>query len=167
MKRRASLICTVLCRQKKQLVSSSTSLYDIFPGHPNPILSVPHSLCFNLDLSIHSIILAWRIPGTVERGGLPSMGSHSWTRLKRLSSSSSRPLSRPVSQDPWCGAQKLPLTQGSSFVSGFRLAHPCLPTHCRSSRLQVGYDASIRKWLPTRLPSCTKGCTRRGNDLPQ
>ena len=31
-------------------------------------------------------ILAWRIPGTGEPGGLPSMGSQSWTRLKRLSS---------------------------------------------------------------------------------
>ena len=37
----------------------------------------------------HSSVLAWRIPGTGEPGGLPSMGSHSWTRLKRLSSSSS------------------------------------------------------------------------------
>ena len=36
----------------------------------------------------HSSVLAWRIPGTVEPGGLPSMGSHSQTRLKRLSSSS-------------------------------------------------------------------------------
>ena len=24
----------------------------------------------------HSSVLAWRIPGTAERGGLPSMGSH-------------------------------------------------------------------------------------------
>ena len=31
----------------------------------------------------HSSILAWRIPGTGEPGGLPSMGSHkSWTQLK-------------------------------------------------------------------------------------
>ena len=30
----------------------------------------------------HSSALAWRIPGTGEPGGLPSMGSHSWTRLK-------------------------------------------------------------------------------------
>ena len=37
----------------------------------------------------HSSVLAWRIPGTGEPGGLPSMGSHSRTRLKRLSSSSS------------------------------------------------------------------------------
>ena len=30
----------------------------------------------------HSNVLAWRIPGTEEPGGLPSMGSHSQTRLK-------------------------------------------------------------------------------------
>ena len=39
-------------------------------------------------MTTHSSVLAWRIPGTGEPGGLPSMGSQSWTRLKRLSSSS-------------------------------------------------------------------------------
>ena len=39
----------------------------------------------------HSSVLAWRIPGTEESGGLLSMGSHRvGTRLKRLSNSSSR-----------------------------------------------------------------------------
>jgi len=28
------------------------------------------------EMAIHSSILAWRIPGTGETGGLPSMGSH-------------------------------------------------------------------------------------------
>ena len=38
----------------------------------------------------HSSVLAWRIPGTGEPGGLPSVGfAQSRTRLKRLSSSSS------------------------------------------------------------------------------
>ena len=27
-------------------------------------------------MAIHSSVLAWRIPGTEEPGGLPSMGSH-------------------------------------------------------------------------------------------
>ena len=40
-------------------------------------------------IATHSSILAWRIPGTGEPGGLQSMGSQSRTRLKRLSSSSS------------------------------------------------------------------------------
>ena len=41
-------------------------------------------------VATHSSILAWRIPGTEEPSGLPSMGSQSQTRLKRLSSSSSK-----------------------------------------------------------------------------
>ena len=28
------------------------------------------------ELAMHSSVLAWRIPGTEEPGGLPSMGSH-------------------------------------------------------------------------------------------
>ena len=41
-------------------------------------------------MATHSSLLAWRIPGTGEPGGLPSMGvAQSQTRLKRLSSSSS------------------------------------------------------------------------------
>ena len=40
-------------------------------------------------MATHSSVLAWRIPGMGERDGLPSLGSQSQTRLKRLSSSSS------------------------------------------------------------------------------
>ena len=41
-------------------------------------------------MATHSSVLAWRIPGTVEPGGLLSMGvTQSQTQLKRLSSSSS------------------------------------------------------------------------------
>ena len=40
------------------------------------------------EMATHSSVLAWRIPGTGESGGLPSMGSQSQTRLKRLRSSS-------------------------------------------------------------------------------
>ena len=48
-------------------------------------------------MATHSSVLAWRIPGTREPGGLPSMGSQSRTRLKRLSSGSSR-ASKPQAQ---------------------------------------------------------------------
>ena len=41
------------------------------------------------EMATHSGVLAWRIPGMGKPGGLLSMGSQSWTRLKRLSSSSS------------------------------------------------------------------------------
>ena len=40
-------------------------------------------------MATHSRVLAWRIPGTEETGGLSSMGSQSQTLLKWLSSSSS------------------------------------------------------------------------------
>ena len=40
-------------------------------------------------MATYSVVLAWRVPGTPEPSGLPSMGSQNRTRLKRLSSSSS------------------------------------------------------------------------------
>ena len=49
-----------------------------------------HFHALGKEMATHSSVLAWRIPGTGEPGGLPSLGSHGRTRLKRLSSSSSR-----------------------------------------------------------------------------
>ena len=49
-----------------------------------------HFHALEKEMATHSSVIAWRIPGTGEPGGLPSMGlPQSWTRLKRLSSSSS------------------------------------------------------------------------------
>ena len=48
-----------------------------------------HFHALEKEMVTHSGVLAWRIPGTGEPGGLPSLGSQSRTRLKRLSSSSS------------------------------------------------------------------------------
>ena len=48
-----------------------------------------HFHALEKEMATHSSVLTWRIPGTGEPGGLPSLGSQSWTRLKRLSSSSS------------------------------------------------------------------------------
>ena len=45
-----------------------------------------HFHALEKEMATHSSVLAWRIPGTGEPGGLLSMGSHSRTRLKRLSS---------------------------------------------------------------------------------
>ena len=47
-----------------------------------------HFHALEKEMAAHSSVLAWRIPGMGEPGGLPSMQSHSQTRLKRLSSSS-------------------------------------------------------------------------------
>ena len=52
-----------------------------------------HFHALEKEMATHSSVLAWRIPGTGETGGLLSMGvTQSRTQLKRLSSSSS---SRP------------------------------------------------------------------------
>ena len=46
-----------------------------------------HFHALEKEMAPHSSVLAWRIPGTGEPGGLLSMGSHRVGRLKRLSSS--------------------------------------------------------------------------------
>ena len=46
-----------------------------------------HFHALKKEMATHSSVLAWRIPGTGEPGGLPSMGLQSWTRMKGLSSS--------------------------------------------------------------------------------
>ena len=62
-----------------------------------------HFHALEKELATHSSVLAWRIPGTGEPGGLPSMGvAQSRTRLKRLSSSSSQ----------WLGMQNVPMQKG-------------------------------------------------------
>ena len=35
-----------------------------------------HFVALEKEMATHSNVLAWRIPGTGEPGGLPSMGSH-------------------------------------------------------------------------------------------
>ena len=35
-----------------------------------------HTQLLKKEMATHSSVLAWRIPGTGEPGGLPSMGSH-------------------------------------------------------------------------------------------
>ena len=51
-----------------------------------------HFHALEKEMAAQSSVLVWGIPGTGEPGGLPSTGSQSQTRLKRLSSSSSKVL---------------------------------------------------------------------------
>ena len=48
-----------------------------------------HFHALEKEMAAHSSVLALTVPGTGEPGGLPSMGSQSRTRLKRLGGSSS------------------------------------------------------------------------------
>ena len=81
----------------------------------------------------HSSTLPWKIPWTEEPGGLPSMGSQSRKRLKRLCSSSSalqesymllfQPLSTPshVAHNHYSGWMREKLTSlAASCIAGER-----------------------------------------------
>ena len=57
-----------------------------------------HFHALEKEMATHSSVLAWRIPGSGELGGLPSLGSHR-VGLKRLNSSSSS--SNPQMQPRW------------------------------------------------------------------
>ena len=46
-----------------------------FRGSPDPRI-VPVSHALEKEMATHSSALAWRVPGTGEPGGLPSVGSH-------------------------------------------------------------------------------------------
>ena len=54
------------------------------------IFTLPYVKTMEKEMATHSSVLAWRIPGTGEPGGLPSMGSHrvghDWSDLAAVSS---------------------------------------------------------------------------------
>ena len=97
-------------------------------------LSCDFTFTFHLEqeMATHSSVLAWRIPGTGEPGGLLSMGSQSRTRLKRLSSSSSASSCRAALGEPVSSsASQLPISYVSLSVDSFlfrlaRIIHFCL-----------------------------------------
>ena len=55
-----------------------------------------HFHALEKEMATHSSVLVWRIPGTEEPGGLPSMGSH---RVRHDSSDSSSSSSRYLSRE--------------------------------------------------------------------
>ena len=54
-------------------------------------------------MATHSSVLAWRIPGTGEPGGLPSMGSHrvghDWNDLAAVAAAQEKEESRYIPQE--------------------------------------------------------------------
>ena len=60
-----------------------------------------HFYALEKEMATHSSVLAWRIPGTGEPGGLPSMGSHrvrhDWSDLAAATASAGN------IKDPWVG----------------------------------------------------------------
>ena len=91
---------------------------------------------FNLyaEMATRSSVLAWRIPGTVEPDGLPSMGPHRVGWLKQLSSSSSG--SRVHHEKGWAG-------RSPSWNQD------CLEKYQQPQTFRW-YDSNGRKWRGTK-----------------
>ena len=92
-----------------------------------------HFHALEKEMAIHSSVLAWRIPGTAEPGGLRSMGSHRVGHrvgLNQLSSSSSS-----VCADP---RPRLSEALASSLPSGISA-----PMRCAHHPLLVGHIQSV------------------------
>ena len=73
---------------RDELSNFSFTIFTLLDEYKNKTEYHEYDFFFKLkEMATHSSVLAWRIPGTAEPGGLPSMGSQSWTRLTQLSSS--------------------------------------------------------------------------------
>ena len=66
-----------------------------------------HFHALEKEMAIHSSILAWRIPGMGEPGGLPSLGSHrvghDWSNLAAVAAAAAQTLILPN----WCSSSAL------------------------------------------------------------
>ena len=106
-------------------------------------------------MATHSSVLAWRIPGTEEPGGLPSMGSHSRTRLKRRSSSSSSSSSSAHTGRCIVVVQPLNCIHLGDHLDCSMLGSPvlhCLPAAAAAKLLQSCLTVWPHRRQPTRLP---------------
>ena len=104
-----------------------------------------HFHALEKEMATHSSVLAWRIPGTGEPGGLPSMRQHSQTRLKRLSSSSSSSIHQVrVSRHLW-----LFLTSCLPFSPVILHKPQIIQVRDQYLVLSGAYFIWRRKWQPT------------------
>ena len=98
-------------------------------------------------MATHSSVLTWRIPGTGELGGLPSMGSHSRTRLKQLSRSmvhTTLRLIESMDAEPWIQRNHIQAGPTVKLQADFNQT-------CVGDR--GGLSLSIVQELPVFLPS--------------
>ena len=74
------------------------------------------------EMATHSSVLAWRIPGTGEPGGLPSMGSHrvghNWSDLAAVAAAASTSLSH-IYRSKICGTLLSVMWMGGEFGGGW------------------------------------------------
>ena len=99
-----------------------------------------HFHALEQEMATHSSILAWRIPGMVEPGGLPSMGSHrvghDWNNLAAAASAYLRLLIfLPAILIPACASSSPAFCMMYSVYSAYKFVNPetavfyCFPFH--------------------------------------
>ena len=56
----------------------SAAVHGVAEGltRPDDFIFTFHFHALEMEMATHSSVLAWRIPGTTEPGGLPSLGSY-------------------------------------------------------------------------------------------
>ena len=82
-----------------------------------------HFHALEKEMATHSSVLAWRIPGTAEPGGLPSMGSHRVGHKKK----EQQPRERAW-PSPQASGRRAPLYHPERLSSRERSALPSRPT---------------------------------------
>ena len=98
------------------------------------------------EMATHSSVLAWRIPGMEEPGGLPSMGSHrvghNWSDLAAVHRQLPRRMSQNVSPEP--NSDKHKEQTASRFVSEKKYVCYIIVSFCtrllRSMILAINYS---------------------------
>ena len=87
------LFCLTCCQVPRSSRSHNTRLRICHLVRPFTFTFHFHAL--EKEMATHSSVLAWRIPGTWDPGGLPSMGSHrvrhDWIDLAAAAAASVRP----------------------------------------------------------------------------
>ena len=109
------------------------------------------------EMATHSSVLAWRIPGTGESGGLPSMGSHrvghDWSDLAAAASTLCIAVKVKVKAAQLCptlgnpmgcivhGILQARIREWATFPSWFLGSNPGL-LHCRRILYQLSHQGS-------------------------
>ena len=62
--------------ENKEIVFSYAFVFLHNSSHQSYGFSSSHVWVLEKEMATHSSVLAWRIPGMAEPGGLPSVGSH-------------------------------------------------------------------------------------------
>ena len=97
------------------------------------------------EMATHSSVLAWRIPGTEEPGGLPSMGSQSRTWLKWLQQQQQQ-------QQHIVEGQSDTHTLGNEETIKNSVRNPCWPHSSPWNIIRLGSGFSFTPHLPTPAP---------------